>query len=60
MTDRFIIYLILIHAWTWDRTCSWEQVEFWSIFPAVKCKEKDICEKSLEMNILNLTGNAEY
>ena len=26
--DRFIIYLILLHAWTWDRTCWWGQVEF--------------------------------
>ena len=27
--------LILVHDGTWGRTCWCEQVEFWSIFPAV-------------------------
>ena len=28
--DRFIIYLMLIHAGNWHKTCWWRQVELWS------------------------------
>ena len=36
LTDRFIIYLMLIHAWTWEKTCWWKWVEFCLlIFPAM-------------------------
>ena len=34
--DRFTSYLILIYAWTWDKTCWWGRVEFFLQFNAKK------------------------
>ena len=35
VNDRFIIYVMLVHAWTWRKTCWWKWVQFWSAFLAV-------------------------